>query len=206
MKKNVLFVLLEKFADWEGAYLASELEFPSLIDDSGYTVKTVALSKDPVQSIGGFKVLPDYDLDSIPKDYDALVLIGGTSWRKEIAKKILPLIDDAIHKDKVIGAICDGSVFFATHGYVNHINHTADTLEDLLSIRPTKYKNQSHYQEAQAVRDGQIVTANGSAAIEFAKEMLIALNVYDTAQADVFYNFNKNGQIAYLKAQKENNS
>lgn len=70
MKKEILFVLLNDFADWEGAYIAPNLNCGVEPGSSGkYVVKTVAVTKDPVVSIGGFKVLPDYDITDIPADY-----------------------------------------------------------------------------------------------------------------------------------------
>ena len=84
MKKDiVLFVLIEPFADWEGAALAAELQKPSLDNpEKTFTVKTVSLSHEPIKSIGGFTVVPDYSLEDAPEDYAALILIGGDSWRK----------------------------------------------------------------------------------------------------------------------------
>ena len=51
MKKEILFVLLNNFADWEGAYIAPNLTLgvePG--SESKYVVKTVAVTKDPVVS------------------------------------------------------------------------------------------------------------------------------------------------------------
>ena len=70
MKKEILFVLLKDFADWEGAYIAPNLNLgvePG--SESKYIVKTVSVRKEPVVSIGGFKVLPDYGIHDIPTDY-----------------------------------------------------------------------------------------------------------------------------------------
>ena len=84
MKKTVLFVLLQQYADWEAAYLSSAIH---MLGQGNYEVKTVSLTKEKVKSIGGFCTIPDYDIQSIPEDYEALILIGGMSWRKEDAKK-----------------------------------------------------------------------------------------------------------------------
>jgi len=34
-----------------------------------YAVKTMSVKKDPVLSLGGFKVLPDHDINSLPDHY-----------------------------------------------------------------------------------------------------------------------------------------
>ena len=79
MKKTILFVILQQYADWEVAYISSAI---TMLGQGQYDIKTVSLSKDPVQSIGGFRVLPDYDIASVPQDYEALILIGGMTWRR----------------------------------------------------------------------------------------------------------------------------
>ena len=76
MKKEILFVLLNEFADTESAYIASLLNFGLEPGKAKYTVKTLSVTKEPIVSMGGFRVLPDYDLQDVPDDYAGLVLIG----------------------------------------------------------------------------------------------------------------------------------
>ena len=70
MKKTILFVILDQYADWEAAYITSAI---TMLGQGNYDIKTVSLKKDYVLSIGGFKVIPDYDIKSIPADYEALI-------------------------------------------------------------------------------------------------------------------------------------
>ena len=205
MDQEILFVLLEKYADWEGSFLAAEIMEKSFQKSSGFVVKTLSLTKQAVESIGGFKTFPDYDLNSAPKHFKGLILIGGTSWRTKESELFIPMVQQAIKENVVVGAICDASQFLATHGLINHVKHTSNDLNDLLSIPNSKYKNKSNYQNAQAVSDQHIVTANGSAPLEFAKELLIVLGVSSVEEAEEFYTFNKLGYIEYLKQMKMKN-
>ena len=53
MKQEILFVLLDNFADWEGAYIAPNLNWgvePG--SESKYVVKTVSVTKGFVVSCG----------------------------------------------------------------------------------------------------------------------------------------------------------
>ena len=45
----------------------------------------------------------------------------------------------------------------------------------------------------QAVRDGNVITANGTAPMEFAKEILLALHVAEEKKIMDWYNFHKLG-------------
>ena len=102
-KKEVIFVLLNNFADWEGAYISTCLNMGVKPGCSiKYKVKTLSLSKDPISSIGGFRVLPDYDINDLPNDYAGLILIGGMNWFLPEANPIASLVKKAIAENKQI--------------------------------------------------------------------------------------------------------
>lgn len=194
MKKEIIFILLNEFADWEGAYIATCLNIGVKPGNPvNYTVKTMSVSKEAVMSIGGFKVLPDYDLNSLPKDYDGLVLIGGMHWFTPEAEQIVPLVEKAIKENKLVAGICNASVFLGKHGFLNNVKHTSNTLDYLKSNAGDKYTGEAHYVNEQAVRDGNIVTANGTAQLEFCREVLYALDADTADSIEESYQFYKNG-------------
>ena len=91
MKQEVLFIILNEYADWESAFVAASLH-SGLMPGSEikYIVKTVAPTLDAVCSLGGFRTLPDYSFDNLPSDYAALVLIGGMQWQSAEAERVFP--------------------------------------------------------------------------------------------------------------------
>lgn len=190
MKKLVLFFILDQFADWEAAYLSSW--FAALGQDR-YSVKTVSLTKDSVQSIGGFTVLPDYDLQSAPPDFEALILVGGLCWRKENAKQVEPLVRKALAEGKVLGGICDASAYLGTIGALNDVSHTSNELSDLKQWAGAAYTGEERYIMEAAVRDRNIITANGTAPMEFAREVMLALEAAPEDKIVEWYNFHKRG-------------
>lgn len=190
MKKVVLFVILDQYADWEAAYLSSLL---LALGRDRYAVKTVSVSKDSVQSLGGFTVLPDYDIQSAPADFEGLVLIGGMSWRKEVALHVKPLVQNALKQGKVLGGICDASVFLGKTGALNDVFHTSNDLNDLKQWAGESYTGEEKYLRQPAVRDNGIITANGTATLEFTREVLLALEVAPETRIQEWYNFYKLG-------------
>lgn len=190
MKKTILFVILQQYVDWEAAYISSAV---SMLGQGKYEIKTVSLSKDAVLSIGGFKVLPDYDVTSAPDDYEALILIGGMTWRSENTQQIKKLAKDCFEKGKIIGGICDASAFLGTAGVLNDVFHTSNDLNDLKQWAGSAYTGEAKYIAKQAIRDKNVITANGTAPMEFAKEILSALNVADEGKITDWYNFHKLG-------------
>lgn len=82
MKKRMLFAILEQYANWEAAYLSSAIQ---MLGQDNYILNTVSLTTEGVESIGGFHTLPDYDLQSIPDNYEALyVTIQAVSDKNSI--------------------------------------------------------------------------------------------------------------------------
>ncbi|MEY8428221.1 type 1 glutamine amidotransferase family protein [Lachnospiraceae bacterium 46-15] len=190
MRKIILLVVLQQYADWEAAYISSAI---SMLGQDKYEIKTVSLSKDYVQSIGGFKVLPDYDVASVPDDYGALILIGGMTWRSENTQPVKALVEDCFQKGRVLGGICDASAFLSTAGILNHVVHTSNNLKDLKQWAGTNYTGESNYIAKQAVCNKNVITANGTAPLEYAKEILLALHVADEKTITDWYNFHKLG-------------
>lgn len=199
MHKEVIFVLLNEFADWEGAFIASSLHSGIEPGRAKYTVKTLSLTKAPVVSIGGFKVLPDYDIHTIPDEYAGLVLIGGMSWFTTEAQLLVPLVEDAIANNKLVAGICNASVFLGMHGFLNQIKHTSNTLEYLKQYAGENYTGEAGYINKQAVRDGNIVTANGTGYLEFCRGILYALDADTPEKIEDNYLFSKVGLCELIK-------
>lgn len=128
MGKEIIFILLPQYADWESAFIAFSLNQSLKDGESKYVVKTASVSKSPIISMGGFRTLPDYDLTEIPDRYEALVLIGGLSWFAEQAKRLVPIVQKAIHNDILVAGICNATVFLGKYGFLNDVKHTSNTM------------------------------------------------------------------------------
>lgn len=190
MKEIVLFAILDRYAEWEAANLAAGLN--QLAGDR-FKAKTVSLGLTPIRSIGGFRTLPDYDLQAVPAGYRALILIGGESWRTEEALKLRPLVEDCLRQNRLLGGICDGAAFLGAMGCLNSVHHTVNDLTDLKRWAGDAYEGEALFVPRQAVRDGHIVTANGTAALEFAREVLLGLQAAPKARVLEWYQFYKQG-------------
>ena len=168
--KTVLFVLLDEFADWEAAFLAPALRGGVMPGRPGsYAVRYATPGGVPVRSI------------------------GGMSWATPEAERIVPLVREALSRGVLVGAICNAASFLAAHGFLNVAEHTGNTLEMLREWGGANYTGAGLYRERQAVRDGKIVTANGSGYLEFARECLLALEADTPEQIAASYAFNKHG-------------
>ena len=191
MKNEVLYLLLNNYADHEPAFLASAIACDE------YSIKEN-------RSCSGFRTLPDYSFDTMPDDYAALVLIGGFGWLNEQeANKVVPIVRHAIEKGIIVGAICNAASFLAKHGFLNAVKHTGNGLEQLRLWGGDNYANAKGYVNEQAVSDNRIVTANGTGYLEFAKELLLLLENDIPEQIEMFYRFNKLGFVVMMREMQQ---
>lgn len=195
MNNELVFVILNNFADWESAFIAPCLNFGLEPGRVRYVVKTLSVSREPVKSIGGFTVLPDYGIDDMPADCAGLVLVGGMDWFSPEAKQIAPLVKEMLSQGKLVAGICNASVFLGMHGFLNQVRHTSNTLEYLKQHAGAQYTGDAFYIKEKAVRDGMIVTANGTGYLEFCREILYALEADTPEKIEESYWFNKKGFV-----------
>ena len=200
MSNEILYILLPDFAEHEMVYLAEAIasdEF-SLKENPKYINKFVASTLDPIKSIGGFRIMPDYSFDTMPDDYAALVLIGGFGWGTPVADKVAPIVRQTVENGKIVGAICNAASFMAKHGFLNDVKHTGNGIDQLKLWGGENYTNHTGYVHVQAIGDKNIVTANGSATLEFAKELLLLLENDTPERIEMYYQFNKQGFCALV--------
>ncbi len=192
--KSVICVLLNHFADWEAAFLAPALRNGLMPGHTGkYRVLFASPEARAVQSLGGLTVNPDRAVGTLPDDCAGVILIGGLDWQTPEAETVVPMVSEAFARGLVVGAICNATGFLAAHGWLNDVRHTGNTVEMLKAWGGPNYTGERLYEERQAVRDGKVITANGTGYLEFTRECLSALDA-DTPDAIArFYDFNKHG-------------
>ena len=203
--KKIIFVILDKFANWELAYLSAALGNEQL-GTTQYTVLYASTDKEAKTSIGNLKALPDLSIWEIPKDISALVFIGAEgSWRnlsKEQTSQLLTLAKKVKANGKVLGAICDSARFCAVNGLLNDVKHTINTFDEIKNA--PLYTNGENFilTATKAVSDNEVVTAKGDSALHFTVSVLRALGDIPEENIQFFYTLHTEG---FLKAIQKTN-
>ena len=168
MEKEIVFVLLDDFADWEAAFLAPALRAGTMPGrPASYGVKYMTPDGRPVRSIGGLRAAADCDASALPEACAGLILVGGMQWQSEAAQRIVPLVGEALARGIVVGAICNAVSFMAAHGFLNRCPAHGQHPRNAAKVGGANYTGEELYEERQAVRDGNVVTANGTGQLEF---------------------------------------
>ncbi|KOP75771.1 thiamine biosynthesis protein ThiJ [Bacillus sp. FJAT-21351] len=191
MKKVMVFIT-DGFADWEASYVTAELNKQG----TGFQVQTMAIDKHPKTSMGGLTVLTDYSLKDFPfkLDFAMLIMPGGTGWREEKNHQVKKLVSFCFEHNIPVAAICDATAFLGNYGFLDQNKHTGNSLPYLKEGAPN-YRGDENYIEKQSVSDGCLITANGSGALEFSKDILNKLNVLKSKELEEWYALFKNGFI-----------
>lgn len=184
--KNVYIFLFEGYSDWEIAYLT-----PELAKNEEFKIKTFSADGNSVRSAGYLQVTPEYSLKDIKiDDIDILILPGGFTWDGGL-DYMLPFVKQVHDKKITIAAICGATIFLARNGFLDNVKHTSNDLQYLKMVAPN-YTGEHLYQHEKAYSDQHIITANGTAPIEFAREIFKAIS-YDATLIEKWYQLFKNG-------------
>jgi putative intracellular protease/amidase len=188
MKKKIAVFLFDGFSDWEIAYLTPEINKSDLFE-----LVYFSPSEDVVTSMGGLQVKPTKSLkDIVFEDLEMLVLPGGTAWEKGGNTEIEKLTKDMFEAGKPIAAICAATIYLGQIGLLNDLKHTSSDLNYLKGMAP-EYTGENHYQNVLAVTDGHLITANGIAPIEFAREVFKTIGLYSEEAIEKWFQLFKNG-------------
>ncbi|MCL2574469.1 MAG: DJ-1/PfpI family protein [Defluviitaleaceae bacterium] len=193
-KKEVLLLLTDHWADWEAGHAIAGINM-----SEQYAIKTIAIDTQPKVSIGGIRAEIDYAIEDY-HEFDNLAMIiltGSFSWGKCLYHNIADFIRKANGHNIPIAAICGATIFLAKHGFLNNIKHTGDELDYFKEMLADEkdYKGHALFTEAQLVNDGGFITANETAALEFAREIIRVLKIYGDDELNAWYQRNKQGMM-----------
>ncbi|SFL15478.1 Putative intracellular protease/amidase [Paenibacillus sp. 1_12] len=200
MNNTVYLYVFDTMADWEIGYLTAELNSGRYYKKGQAPSKiiTVGLEKTPVTTMGGLKILPDIKLDECSiESTDILILPGGDTWTETIHQPILKFAERCLQEGVWVAAICGATIGLAQTGLLDSCWHTSNDREYLKMICPT-YTGEKYYKMEFAVTDGKLITASGTAPLEFSVHVLNALGVFSSKTLDAWYSFHKTQESKYF--------
>jgi putative intracellular protease/amidase len=170
---TMVTILTDEYADWETALLNAAARSYYKMD-----TRFATPGGKPVTSSGGLKVVPDLAVEDIDVGtIDALIVNGGAAWSRQDAPDISEIRIKARNAGKTIAGICDGTLAHARAGVLDTVKHTSNSTDNLL---PTGYRGAALYQnQPEAVVDGKIVTAPGTAPVSFMGGVMQTLGLRD---------------------------
>ncbi|MFE4636741.1 type 1 glutamine amidotransferase family protein [Streptomyces sp. NPDC056773] len=180
--RTVHVAVYDTYADWETGHTTAHLT------QHGYEVRTVGVTAGkPVTTMGGLRIQPDLSLDDLrPEESALLILTGAGLW--DAGDELAPFAAKAgefLAAGVPVAAICGATAGLARAGVLDGRTHTS-AAPFYLGGQPG-YGGAERYVEADAVTDGDLITAGPTEPVAFAREVFARLGVYEPQVLDAWY-------------------
>ena len=191
MRDTIYFLIFDGFADWQAALALCEIRRPG-----DWQVTSAASSPVAVVSMGGLRVLPDVSLAEVDLERAAMLVVpGGHLWLRGEGADAVSLIGRAHAAGVPLAAIDSGVLALARAGVLDTLRHTGNWVGQLGGQVPG-YAGEGQYDASVlACSDGAVITASHLGSVEFAREIIHALNLYSRSDRDHWYRLFKHAQL-----------
>lgn len=175
---TVHLAVYDTFSDWEVGHVTAHINKPLWHKTPGrFAVRTVGATTEPVTSMGGLRVTPDVALAELrPEDSAMLILPGSDIFHTDAFVPFAVKAREFLDAGVPVAAICGATGGLAMAGLLDERPHTSNAVEFLNSLG---YQGKDFYRDELAVTDGDLLTANGVAPVEFARAIMARLDVYE---------------------------
>ena len=187
-------------ADWETGYVMAELNSKRFFRKNApeVNVTAVGLTKQPVITMGGLTIVPDITLKEISVLSQSILLLpGGNTWSEEKHGPVVDKAKEILTSGGTVAAICGATLALASAGLLDERPHTSNGPGFLEMFCPS-YRGTNHYVDEPAVSDGKLITAAGTAPLEWAREILDVLGVFTCEKLQAWYSYFRKGEAEYF--------
>ena len=192
----------DTLADWEIGYVTAELNSRRFFqkDAPEVSVKTAGIAKEPVKTMGGLTILPDCVIDDIAvSDTSVLLLPGGNTWEDPKHDPVIKKAAELLSVGGAVCAICGATAALARAGLLDHRPHTSNGAGFLDMFCPNS-KGQRYYVDKPSVSDGNLITAGGTGALLWTKQVLEHLGVFRPDTLEAWYAYFSTGEAQHFFA------
>lgn len=193
-----LFVF-DSMADWEAAFAIAGINNPRFqLEPGRYRVQTAGLSGEPILTMGGVRIVPDLVLGAVsPTSSAMLILPGGQSWETGDNAAAIAKAADFLAIGIPVAAICAATFALARAGFLDNRLHTSNAPEYL---KASGYRGRALYRNIPAIADGNLITAAGTAPVDFAYQIFGVLQLYSEPALDAWYALFRHGDSSKYEA------
>ena len=175
--EKVLVFIYEEMADFEITFVTHLLGA-----DAGKEIVTIAYEDKLIKSKSGVIYKPSRLIkDVLEEEVEGLIIPGG--WNGEIRTELIELIQGLNAKGKLLGAICAGPRFLAKAGVLDNAKYTTSiaqwTEKHVEQFKENDPFPRENFVFQRVIRDGNIVTAQGVAFVDFAIEVCDWFSLFD---------------------------
>jgi putative intracellular protease/amidase len=187
MRDTVYCLVFDGFADWQAALALCEIRRPG-----DWRVQAVGFSMAPVVSMGGLTVQPDLPLAQVDFAQAALLIApGGHLWLRGEGEPAVAVIRHLHAMGAPVAGIDSGVLALARAGLLDDCRHTGNWRGQIDSHVPGYVGAGQYEPDELAVSDGGTITASHLGSVEFAREVIHALNLYGPSDREHWFRLYK---------------
>lgn len=199
---TVYVYVLDTLADWELGYVTAELSSRRFFrkDAPEVSVKTVAISKKPIKTMGGLTVVPDCSInDILVSKKSVLLLPGANTWDNPKHGAIIEKASELLSMGGMVCAICGATAALANAGLLDQRPHTSNGAGYLEMASPA-YKGQKYFVDTPSVADHNLITASSTGALLWAKQIIEQLDIFQRNTLEAWYAYFGTGEVQHFFA------
>ncbi len=199
---TVYVYVLDTLADWELGHVISELHSGRFFkrDAPEVSLKTVSVTKEPIHTMGGLRIMPDCLIDDIVVgETGVLLLPGADTWHDPKHGAILEKAREFLALGATVCAICGATAALADLGLLDNRAHTSNGAGFLEMVSPC-YKGQNFYIDKLSVKDNNLITAGSAGALLWAKQIIGRLGIFEANTLEAWYDYFNTGKPEYFFA------
>lgn len=178
---KMLFFIFDEMTDYEVTFISHLLS-----SEAGKEIITISYEDKMIKGRSGFLYKPDKLVkDVLNYNVDGLIITGG--WYGEVKPELIELINKIYLEGKLVGGICGaGTVFLAKSGILNNVKYTTPinqwTQKHIEIYGENDPFPRENFVSERVVRDGNVITAQGTAFIDFAIEICDWFNLFENQE------------------------
>lgn len=183
MRDTVYFLAFDGFADWHAAHALCEIRRPG-----DWQLKTVGFSMQPVLSMAGLRVVPELTLDELDLRRAALLIVpGGYLWEHGDGDEAVQAVGRFHAAGVPVAAVDSGVLVLARAGLLDACRHTGSWPGHIGTHVPAYAGTEQYDAHALAVSDAGVITASQLGSVEFAREVIRTLDLYNPSDREHWY-------------------
>jgi putative intracellular protease/amidase len=113
-----------------------------------------------------------------------LILVGSDLWANGSHAAFASLTDRFLAAGATVAAICGATFGLAQAGILDRYDHTSNAA---MYLAMSGYQASGRYRDEPAVTDRNLITASGTAPMDFARHIFVALDLYEPHVLDAWY-------------------
>ncbi len=187
MRDTVYFLVFDGYADWQAALALCEIRRPG-----DWRVRAVGFSMAPVTSMGGLVVQPKLTLAQLDLTRAALLILpGGHLWRRGEGLAAVVAARHVHAAGTPVAGIDGGVLALARAGLLDHCRHTGNHPGHIGRHAPDYRGAEQYDARVLAVSDGGTLTASELGSVEFAREVIRTLDLYNASDREHWFRLYK---------------